>query len=663
MGRPLVAVKILVQVVAWSSAAAFIYVVSWHELGVAVGFLGGTCVVAMAALERWAERQRWMYPIEEMATKVRAISENPERPIETLDNPQLAELVRAVSEMRSKLISMREPGVHRNQSDSNLAASGEFDIVPPEGFDFTPNGRDSTEARWSAGSDMVSRLDLDTLNWLDASDADQTFLGWPLRDLKQMSFLDIVDAKERDLALAQIHAAIDKGEDHNLLYRIRNRRGEVKTVELHLSVRYRKVPELERPIPAHLKMSMIDMTSRPPAELESRKRTRELVEINQQLRRMNRELESLKNRYSSLYHEAPSLYLSVDATGKVIECNNTLLGTLGRQRVDVIGRPYVELETSDRRGAFREWFELLKLVSNVEIETRWVAKEGDPLAIAIAARAVRAPDGRFQYAMLVGRDVTRKRELEAQVRENSERLAQANNELQRKNKELDQFAYIVAHDLKEPLRTLTAFSGFLERDCGDAITEVGRESLQHIMDASRRMRAFIDDLQTLGRAGNVTGEFVRVNLSVLVDRTRADFAEQLRSRGGGIVIQGRLPDVLGDPTRIGQLISNLVGNGLKYNQSERPLVEIEAVAAPGRTIPEGHIAFEVRDNGIGIDPQFHAKVFQLFRRLHAREEYEGTGAGLAICQKIVVAHGGEIWVESQAGKGARFFFTLPAAGE
>jgi signal transduction histidine kinase len=143
----------------------------------------------------------------------------------------------------------------------------------------------------------------------------------------------------------------------------------------------------------------------------------------------------------------------------------------------------------------------------------------------------------------------------------------------------------------------------------------------------------------------------------------ADLADLIQRRGAVVRAEQPLPTVTGDPERVTQLLSNLVGNGLKYNRSSSPEVVVGVVAEPAAKSdngdPAGFVTVYVRDNGIGIEPQYHEQIFRLFRRLHRREDYEGTGAGLAICKKIVEAHGGRIWVESQGGQGAVFYFTLP----
>ena len=243
-------------------------------------------------------------------------------------------------------------------------------------------------------------------------------------------------------------------------------------------------------------------------------------------------------------------------------------------------------------------------------------------------------------------------ELEAELHEKNRRLARANEELSRKNQQLDEFAHVVSHDLQEPLRTLIAFSDFLLKDYGDRLEGEGQEFVRHLVDASRRMRAMILGMLNLSRAGEVIGEFQSVDLGDLAAVVKTALGELIRSKNAEVRITGPLPVVWGDRVRLGQLLANLISNGLKYNRSPEPRVEIAApvTRGPGAldsgpdTDPGEEALIAVRDNGIGIDPQFHAAIFQLFRRLHTREEFEGTGAGLAICNKIVQAHGGQIWV-------------------
>ena len=259
------------------------------------------------------------------------------------------------------------------------------------------------------------------------------------------------------------------------------------------------------------------------------------------------------------------------------------------------------------------------------------------------------------------------RRMAAALRAQAEELQQANAQLRRINRELDDFSYVVSHDLKEPLRTLQAFSNFLAQDYGRQLGPEGQEFIDHLIEASRRLGALIDDLLMLSRAGRVLNSVQAFALDTALATVRGDLADLIQRQEATVGVEGALPVVAGDPPRVIQLLTNLVSNGLKYNSSPRPEVVIGEVSGklarpPGHNGDEASldaVTIFVRDNGIGIDPQYHDQIFRIFRRLHRREEYEGTGAGLAISKKIVEAHGGRIWVESAPGSGSTFYFTLP----
>jgi PAS domain S-box-containing protein len=257
-------------------------------------------------------------------------------------------------------------------------------------------------------------------------------------------------------------------------------------------------------------------------------------------------------------------------------------------------------------------------------------------------------------------------ELRDRYTDQNRQLGETNVELSQRNRELDEFVYVVSHDLQEPLRTLVSFSGFLAKDYGDRLDGEAKEYLRYLVEASRRMRAMIHGLLKLSRAGTVIGELAMVDLEELLAVIKADLGELLRTKNAELRIKSPLPEVWGDHNRIGQLLANLIANGVKYNQSSSPWVEVEANIDTGADSPDHsddsrldpHIVIAVKDNGIGIEPEYHKTIFQLFRRLHTHDEYEGTGVGLAICNKIVHALGGRIWVESTPREGSTFFIRL-----
>ncbi len=257
------------------------------------------------------------------------------------------------------------------------------------------------------------------------------------------------------------------------------------------------------------------------------------------------------------------------------------------------------------------------------------------------------------------------RRINRELEDLRDRYTKANDELSSKNRELDEFVYVVSHDLQEPLRSLTSFSGFLADEYADRLEAEGQEYLRYVVNASRRMRAMIQGLLKLSRAGKVIGEFAEVDLDLLLADIKADLAELLRTKGAELRAASPLPKVWGDRDRIGQLLANLITNGVKYNEHPSKWVEVAATCTPDSdrsgalgSASATSVTISIKDNGIGIEPQFHGTIFQLFRRLHPHEEYEGTGVGLAICNKIVQAHGGRMWVESVPGQGATFFVQL-----
>ncbi len=213
---------------------------------------------------------------------------------------------------------------------------------------------------------------------------------------------------------------------------------------------------------------------------------------------------------------------------------------------------------------------------------------------------------------------------------------------------------MASHDLQEPLRTVASYVQLLERRYRDVLGQDGREFIGYAVDGVQRMRGLIDDLLAFSRLGSQAPVFERIDMQELLDAV----CERMRAaidESGAQVSGEALPAVRGDASQLERLLTNLIGNGLKFRTSAPPRVDVSA-RRTGR-----YYTFTVADNGIGIDPQYAERIFVIFQRLHLREEFPGTGMGLAICKKIVERHGGRIWVESAPGAGARFHFTLPAA--
>jgi two-component system sensor histidine kinase/response regulator len=226
-------------------------------------------------------------------------------------------------------------------------------------------------------------------------------------------------------------------------------------------------------------------------------------------------------------------------------------------------------------------------------------------------------------------------------------------ELERANQDLDDFAVTVSHDLKAPLRTIQAFSMLLMEDYADALDETGRGYLDKVRKAAERMSLLIEDLLKLSRVGRKFTELEKVDLNALLEEIKADLKVRIEERSGEVVVE-KLPGIFTQRVWMKELLTNLIDNGLKFNKSDKPKVEISCEES------EKSYLFKVKDDGIGIEEKYQANIFNLFERLHSQSEYEGTGAGLAICKKIVEELGGTIRVESKSvEEGSTFFFTIP----
>jgi signal transduction histidine kinase/uncharacterized protein (UPF0297 family) len=248
-------------------------------------------------------------------------------------------------------------------------------------------------------------------------------------------------------------------------------------------------------------------------------------------------------------------------------------------------------------------------------------------------------------------------ELERRVELRTEELAAANESLHRSNRELEQFASVASHDLQEPLRKIQTFGDRLQTRCAPELSEQGHDYLARMLASAGRMRSLIDALLTFSRVATKAQPFEPVNLEATVREVVSDLEEQTE-RSGGRVEVGALPTLEADPPQMRQLMQNLIGNGLKFSRpGHPPVLRIEGHLLDGSA--DGCCEITVSDNGIGFEEVYLDRIFELFQRLHGRQEYEGTGMGLAICRKIVERHGGTISARSAPGEGATFLVRLP----
>ncbi|MDB5210762.1 MAG: Phytochrome-like protein cph1 [Sediminibacterium sp.] len=286
-----------------------------------------------------------------------------------------------------------------------------------------------------------------------------------------------------------------------------------------------------------------------------------------------------------------------------------------------------------------------------EDEYRFRKKDGTYAYVFDKGYIIRDATGKAIRVIGATRDISDRKESEALLLELNNRLKQRADELAASNVELERFAYIASHDMQEPLRMITSFLQLFKKKYEDHLDETAEQYIHFAVDGADRMKKLIMDLLEYSRVGSNKDDLTEIDTNQLIQEVLNVFVSRMAEMRANIVLN-KLPAIKGNRTQLSQLFQNLIGNALKYHTGESPRIEIEGKEE------EHYFLFSVRDNGIGIKPIFFEKIFVLFQRLHHKNEYSGTGIGLAICKKIVDKHGGRIWVESEPGNGSCFYFTI-----
>jgi PAS domain S-box-containing protein len=400
-------------------------------------------------------------------------------------------------------------------------------------------------------------------------------------------------------------------------------------------------------------------------------------------------LEKSERRYRSLVIATSQAVWITNAHGEVVEDIPSWRTLTGQSEEEVKGWGWLDaIHPEDREQTSRVWIEALEKKGIYQIEHRLQVADGSYRFFAVRAVPILDTNNEIQEWIGTDTDITEQQialrdrnlaqlalqqaneELEIKVQARTAELQKLNEELKRSNKDLEQFAYVASHDLQEPLRAVTGYTQLLENEYQDRLDECAQEYFAYIIDGAKRMQQLIQDLLAYSRVGTRGEEFALVDCNVALSLALSNLHIAI-AQSKAIITHDPLPKLLADKTQMVQLFQNLISNAIKFCRQEPPQIHIGALLrkvggaesctdAINRVSLHAEWLIWVQDNGIGIKPQYLERIFEVFRRLHTRREFPGTGIGLAICKKIVERHGGCIWAESKPGIGTVFYLTLNA---
>lgn len=431
-------------------------------------------------------------------------------------------------------------------------------------------------------------------------------------------------------------------------------------------------------------------TAKEELEMRVEERTARLLEINQAL---EAEIEERHQAEEALYQSncilnsvlesIPDIVFVKDLQGRYVLANSIAASWLGVSGAEMLGKHDTELLPAEIAQKFIQKDRIITTTGESLIYEELIPKQGVMEALLTMKCPWRDSQGNIIGVIGISRDLSelqqaesalqQARDQEIRVQERTKELSEANGalqveiaerkeaerklqqlmlDLQRSNQELEQFAYLASHDLQEPLRAVMGYTELLEQEYKQHLDETAKEYMGYIIDGATRMRQLIQDLLAYSRVGTRGKAFMPTDSNGALRQALNDLQLAIASDNATITYD-RLPRVYADKAQLAQLFQNLIGNAIKFRREEPPQIHIWAE-------PKEHQwVFGVRDNGIGIKPRYLERIFELFKRLHTRKEFPGTGMGLAICKKIVERHGGTIWAESEPGVGTTFYFTLP----
>ena len=373
-----------------------------------------------------------------------------------------------------------------------------------------------------------------------------------------------------------------------------------------------------------------------------------------------RKLQESEERFRTLYENTTVGLYRTTPDGRILMANPALLRILNFESFEELAKRNLEVEgfnDSYPRSNFKQQIEKDGIV--IGMENAWEKSDGSIIFVRESCKAIRDTKGNAIYYDGSIEDITERKQAELEINKLNEKLEQravqlenTNKDLKRSNEELEQFAYVASHDLQEPLRMVSSFTQLLARKYKDSLDIDALEFIKYAVDGANRMQDLINDLLEFSRISTRGKPFEPVDCSSVLGKVRKNLLTSI-DRTLSLITNDDLPIIMADEHQLIRLFQNLIDNSIKFRGDTPPHIYISAKDMNNEWL------FSFRDNGIGIAPEFNERIFIIFQRLHDRDEYPGTGIGLAVSKRIVERHGGKIWYESELGKGTTFYFTIP----